>query len=260
MDTKAIQDVPEKFHVGAWTVRPDLNRIRHGAHEVRLEPKLMDLLVCLARRPGRVVQPQQIVEEVWRCRYVGQSALSRSVALLRRALGDDARDPRYIETISKRGYRMVATVEGLPAAGSPVPTSPWCVMVIGAAEVPLSPGENLIGRGSGAVIRIDSPLVSRRHAAVEVRDGRAVLADLGSAAGTVHCGRPVHEPVELGDGETIRVGPLLMVFRVLGHAAGRLSDARQVDDRNTRRPPRKTHKKRGRSEQRPSKEQQQTWP
>lgn len=71
---------------------------------------LMEMLVLLSDRAGEVVSKEEILERVWESRAVGDSTLSRDVAVLRRLLDDDARNPRYIETISKRGFRLVAPV------------------------------------------------------------------------------------------------------------------------------------------------------
>ncbi len=98
------------FHVGDWLVEPNLDRLTRANQVQHLRPRLMDLLVYLAQHPGRVVTKDQILEDVWHQRFVAESVLSRSVAELRQLLGDDARHPRVIETIPKRGYRLVAAV------------------------------------------------------------------------------------------------------------------------------------------------------
>ena len=73
----------------------------------------MDLLVFLASQEGRVVSKDEIIEGVWEGRFIAEATLTRSIADLRHALGDDRRQPQYIETIAKRGYRLVAGVSGL---------------------------------------------------------------------------------------------------------------------------------------------------
>ena len=104
------------FHLGDWLVRPTLNRLQSGDTSLHLEPRLVNLLVFFARHPRTVLTKEQLFDSIWQTRYVADSALTRSVAELRRALGDDAHQPRYIETIPKRGYRLVAPVA--PAAGN----------------------------------------------------------------------------------------------------------------------------------------------
>jgi TolB-like protein/Tfp pilus assembly protein PilF len=75
-----------------------------------LRPRLAELLVFLARRAGRLVTKEEILEQVWQREFVAESVISRSIADLRRLLGDDARNARYIETIATRGYCLVAPV------------------------------------------------------------------------------------------------------------------------------------------------------
>jgi DNA-binding winged helix-turn-helix (wHTH) protein/tetratricopeptide (TPR) repeat protein len=71
----------------------------------------MDVLVYLAEQPGRVVTKEELLEHVWKDTFVADGALFRHISELRRLLGDDSRTPRIIETIPKRGYRLVAPVE-----------------------------------------------------------------------------------------------------------------------------------------------------
>lgn len=89
---------------------PDSNRLRRGAEEVKLEPKVMQVLVCLAQQPGKVVSRESLETMVWAGMVVGYDAISGSIIKLRRALGDDSRNPLYIETVSKKGYRLIAAV------------------------------------------------------------------------------------------------------------------------------------------------------
>jgi len=112
----------KRSRVGQWLVEPALDALRRGAETVRLEPKAMELLVALANRPGEVVSREELLSTVWPGVVVGDEALSQAVTKLRRALGDDARVPTYIETISKRGYRLIAEVE--PLDGVPVVEAP----------------------------------------------------------------------------------------------------------------------------------------
>ncbi len=71
----------------------------------------MDVLVCLAERAGEVVTRQEIVDRVWATEFISDNTLTHAVTELRNALGDDARNPSFIETIHRRGYRLIAPVE-----------------------------------------------------------------------------------------------------------------------------------------------------
>jgi pSer/pThr/pTyr-binding forkhead associated (FHA) protein len=83
----------------------------------------------------------------------------------------------------------------------------------------LRPGDNLVGRSAEASVRIDAPGVSRRHALVVVRDDGATIEDLASKNGTFVGERPVEEPTPLQDGDQLRLGRQLLVFRQAGSAA-----------------------------------------
>jgi len=98
------------FRIGGWDVYPQQNLLKSPEQTKTLEPKVMDVLVFLAERQGEVVSRQQILDAVWREVVVGDEVVSRAVSLLRTELGDDQKNPRYLKTISKRGYSLIADV------------------------------------------------------------------------------------------------------------------------------------------------------
>lgn len=98
------------FWAGDWYVDPAAGRISRRGAEVRLEPKVMSVLVYLAQRPGEVISREALEEAVWPNVVVSYDALSGTIIKLRRALGDDSRKPHYLETISKKGYRLLVSV------------------------------------------------------------------------------------------------------------------------------------------------------
>jgi TolB-like protein/DNA-binding winged helix-turn-helix (wHTH) protein/Tfp pilus assembly protein PilF len=102
-----------EFRVGRWLVQPSLNTISQNGTSNRLEPKVMEVLVCLAQHRGEVVPKEKLLQTVWPDTFVSDDVLKRSVFELRRAFDDDARESRIVETIPKRGYRLVAPVEPL---------------------------------------------------------------------------------------------------------------------------------------------------
>jgi DNA-binding winged helix-turn-helix (wHTH) protein/TolB-like protein/Flp pilus assembly protein TadD len=107
------------LRIGPWHVDRSLNQIRRDGETVRLEPRAIELLIYLAERPGQVVGREQLFAAVWPGVVVTDDALTHAVIKLRKALGDTARQPVFIETISKRGYRLIAPVEWIaesPAA------------------------------------------------------------------------------------------------------------------------------------------------
>ena len=100
----------ERLRVGDWTVEPALNQLSAAGKTVKLEPKAMAALICLANRPGQVVSREALLSAVWPGVVVGDDSLTQVVTKLRKALGHAPDDPAYIQTISKGGYRLVAPV------------------------------------------------------------------------------------------------------------------------------------------------------
>jgi len=97
--------------VGDWRVSPPEDVLARGEETVRLEPKAMEVLVYLASRPDEVVSRVDLERDVWHGAVVGYDAVTSTVIKLRKALGDNAKNPRYIKTIPKRGYQLIAQVE-----------------------------------------------------------------------------------------------------------------------------------------------------
>jgi TolB-like protein/DNA-binding winged helix-turn-helix (wHTH) protein/Tfp pilus assembly protein PilF len=110
--------LPGPFRVADWQVNPVTGEIARGETRVSLEPKAAAVLLYLAQRPGDVVSRQELEAHVWQGRAVGYDAVTNTVIKLRKAFGDNARRPRIIETLPKRGYRLVAPLRPLdsPAA------------------------------------------------------------------------------------------------------------------------------------------------
>jgi DNA-binding winged helix-turn-helix (wHTH) protein/TolB-like protein/Tfp pilus assembly protein PilF len=111
------------LRVGSWTVEPALNRLSCAGKTVKLEPKTMALLRYLVERPQQVVSRDALLSAVWPDVVVGDDSLTQAVIKLRKALGDRADAPGYIQTIAKGGYRLVAPVErSEPAVSAAVPS------------------------------------------------------------------------------------------------------------------------------------------
>jgi TolB-like protein len=123
--------------MGSWRIAPSRGTISDQAGTTHLEPKVMEVLLALARRPGEVVTKAELLAAVWTGTAVVDAVITRAVSQLRIALRDDARAPRYIETIPKRGYRLVAAV--LPATPDPSPGQR------GSRSLAVLPFQNLSG-------------------------------------------------------------------------------------------------------------------
>jgi TolB-like protein/DNA-binding winged helix-turn-helix (wHTH) protein len=100
------------LRVGAWRVDPTVGQISQDGQSARLEERTMRLLLCLAERAGEVVSIDDLLKRVWPDVTVSQDSVYQAVATLRRLLGDDPKEPVYIATVPRLGYRLVATVSG----------------------------------------------------------------------------------------------------------------------------------------------------
>ena len=122
------------LRIGSWRVDPTTDEISRGAETHKLEPRTMRLLLYLAAHPGQVVDVHRLLDEVWSGVIVTPGSVYQAIAQLRRILGDQAEHPVYIDTHSRKGYRLVASVrpwvepdrDGQPGgadAAAPPPTS-----------------------------------------------------------------------------------------------------------------------------------------
>ena len=122
--------MPDDFRIGSWLVEPSLNSVTCNGKVHRLEPKMMEVLVYLAQNQRVVVSKEQLMRVVWPDTFVTDDVLTRCVSELRKALEDDAKEPRVIQTIPKRGYRLLVKVEPV---NPPSPRSHITYIYIGAA-------------------------------------------------------------------------------------------------------------------------------
>lgn len=114
-------------------------RLLRDGVPVPLPGRPFDVLALLVRQAGRLVGKDEVLDGVWGHRHVSESVLKTAVNQLRDALGDDARQPRYVETVPRRGYRFVAPVQALDAAPAVAVPAPMPVPVPMPAPVPAAP-------------------------------------------------------------------------------------------------------------------------
>ena len=99
------------FRLGNWQVQPLRNQMAGPNGSVKLEPRITRLLVCLAERPGAIVSREELTEKVWEGSFVSDEVLTQSISELRKALGDDPKEPRFVQTVPRQGYRLIVPVE-----------------------------------------------------------------------------------------------------------------------------------------------------
>jgi DNA-binding winged helix-turn-helix (wHTH) protein len=198
-----------RLRFGECVLDTGLRQLTRGGRAVPLAPKAFRLLEILAERRPRPVTQAELRKLVWPEAVVGGTTVARILCEVRAAIGDEARTARFIRTVHRFGYAFCGPAV-VDAAEDARPSA--CAVQWGAQLIALAPGENLIGRASDAVISISLRAVSRRHARIQVADGRAILEDLGSKHGTLVGGRRIEGPVELRHGDEIVVGPVLLIF------------------------------------------------
>ncbi|HEY8132655.1 MAG TPA: FHA domain-containing protein [Thermoanaerobaculia bacterium] len=190
------------YTFGPFTVDTDAVELRRGEERIPLRPKCFDLLVYLIEQRGKVVSKEQLLDGIWRDVVVDDATVGRTVTATRAALDDDATQPRYIETVSRRGYKFIAPVQAL--GGTPGPAG--FALIHGETEYPLHAGSQFIGRGRDVDIALYTPSTSRRHARIDVDRDAVVLIDLASRHGTFVNGKRISGSMQLAPGDQIEIG------------------------------------------------------
>jgi TolB-like protein/DNA-binding winged helix-turn-helix (wHTH) protein/Flp pilus assembly protein TadD len=126
-----------------WTVLPELNSLQRDGRTVHLEPKVMQVLVTLSEQAGEVVSKEQIFKRVWPDTFVSDEVLTRAVSELRKAFEDNPQEPKYIQTIPKGGYRLVAPVILEPTDGTDWVVAHWRKLTTVAAIILLAAAASL---------------------------------------------------------------------------------------------------------------------
>ena len=202
-----------KLRLGELTFDPDARQLRRGEKELHLSPKAIDLLRMLIAHRPRALSKQELHEHLWPATFVSEANLASLIAEVREALGDTAREPRFIRTAHRFGYAFSGAAVEVPDSPPPVQPASFCWLVRDGRRLPLQPGDNILGRDE-ADIQIDSPTVSRRHARIRISATEAVLEDLGSKNGTFVNSERVSTIVRLKDGDEVQVGSVVSRFRM----------------------------------------------
>jgi TolB-like protein len=107
---RGLHLLKQRYMLGNWKVEIDASLLCRDKQSIHLEPKVMDVLNYFALHQGELVTREALERDVWRGALVGYDSVTSAVIKLRRALGDDARNPKYIATVPKRGYRLIVPV------------------------------------------------------------------------------------------------------------------------------------------------------
>lgn len=169
------------LRIGAWRVSPASGQISREGETVRVEARTMRLLICLAEHAGQVVSIDDLIGQVWAGVIVTPDSVYQAITSLRRLLGDDPRQPRYIATVPRLGYRMVAGVSpwvDQPLISPPVPEAlsgaqqrpkKWPLLVVGVAfPLILAVAFLVYGRFGGAPHSSATPDAVRAQTSIAV--------------------------------------------------------------------------------------------
>jgi DNA-binding winged helix-turn-helix (wHTH) protein len=186
--------------------------------EIRLSPKAFDLLRVLVERRPTVVDKSELHARIWPGTFVVDANLNVLIAEIRRALGDNPRESRYIRTVHGVGYAFSGDAVELdrprsrPAGAAA--TRFW--LVWNERAIVLAEGDNIVGRDPQCDVWLDASGVSRRHARIQVTSSSdaAVVEDLGSKNGTLLRNEPIAGEVRLTDGDVIQIGSVDLKLRV----------------------------------------------
>lgn len=178
--------IPASFRLRDRIVIPERNVICGPDGETGIEPKIMAVLHVLAGAPGRVFTRAELIDRVWGTEYGADESLTRAISHLRKALGDTRSEPAVIETIAKRGYRLLPAAVTADAPQSPAPAASkprlrhaWIMGGVGAAI--------LLGLGlwlypfaampDGITVLVE-PVVAVRREAPQISLASALTVDL----------------------------------------------------------------------------------
>ena len=203
-----------KARFGPFSLDAGTRQLVRDGREVPLSPKAFQLLQLLVQNRARAMSRQELHQQLWPSTFVLETSLASLIAEIRRALDDQAAKPRFIRTMHRFGYRFVGQVDEPAKAPGDVARAARCWLVWEARQVPLAEGINVLGRGTDASVWIDASGVSRHHARIVVVGGEATLEDLSSKNGTYVAGEPVTTSRRLSDGDQIRLGSVVVTFRI----------------------------------------------
>lgn len=200
-----------RLRFGECVLDTDARELRRGGAPCELSPKGLQFLQLLLESRPRALAKTEIHERLWPDSFVSDSSLARLASEVRAAIGDDARHPHLLRTLHGHGYAFASGVVVEPQLETGRLTA--FRLLWGERQAALCEGANVLGRGSETTVRIDHGRVSRVHACIRVEGERAWLEDLGSKNGTFLRGERVSGPAELSDGDEIRVGTVVVMFR-----------------------------------------------
>ena len=226
------ESLPRLVRFGLFELDLRTGELRKRGVRIALQDQPFQVLAMLVARPGDLVPREALRAALWPdAVFVDfDHGLNKAVGKIRRALGDLADSPRFVETLERRGYRFMAPVERLEEAGRSQPAGARIAsarlvrLVWNDRAIPLPAGTHFIGREPESAVWVDSSLVSRRHARLMVDDVGLTVEDLGSYNGTFVNGERLAGLRRLVHGDEIRVGSARIVVHDPSEHAATLTD------------------------------------
>jgi DNA-binding winged helix-turn-helix (wHTH) protein len=210
-----------------FVVDGDTHRLLRDREEIHLSPKALHLLQILIENRHRAVSKADLQKELWPNTFVAETNLASIIREVRQALEDTAETPRFVRTVHRFGYWFIGEILGEDASAALAAPRTRCWLVWASRQIPIESGEHILGRAPDASVWVDAPGVSRHHARLVLTGQEATVEDLGSKNGTFVGTEHVTSPRRLNDGDTIRLGPVVITFRI-PPAAG-LTDTVAID-------------------------------
>lgn len=205
---------------GECVLDSETRQLSVSGKAVHLSPKGFQFLELLLTNRPKALSKSEIHERLWPGTFVSDGTLASLLFEVRSAIGDSARESRFVRTVHRFGYAFSGSAQDLRGGVSKVGDQKAVYRLIwGTREIALSPGENLLGRDENSIVWIDDAQVSRRHARIVIDETGAVLEDLGSTNGTYLRGKRIQAPTKLADEDPVKIGPASMVFRVFKQVA-----------------------------------------
>ena len=200
------------FRFDRFTLDGETRRLLSGHEEIHLSPKALQLLLILVQNRHRAVSRAELQKELWPSTFVLDTNLASLVKEIRRGLGDTPDAPRFVRTAHRFGYWFIGDVRDTAPKESGVGTRYWLIWE--SRQIPVTTGEHILGRAPDVSVWIDASGISRHHARLVLDGQQATLEDLGSKNGTFLGEERVTTPRMLSDGDQIRLGPVVITFRI----------------------------------------------
>jgi DNA-binding winged helix-turn-helix (wHTH) protein len=204
-----------KAGFGDFVLDSDSRQLTRGGTEIHLSPKAFAVLCALMEKRPNVVPKADLFGQIWPDVFVVEGNLNVLVGEIRRALGDDPHEQRFIRTVHGVGYAFSGHAVDMDLVAQAASGRERFWLTWKSQTFALADGDTIIGRDPRCQVWLDHSGVSRRHAQIRIghESDRPMLTDLGSTNGTFVRGERVEAPTPLADGDIIKVGSVTVKFR-----------------------------------------------